>query len=118
MSVCACVIVYACMYNACVCIYIYTYIVLPTYISEQITFGEAGAKIIRANMRNGKLDATVPGKFVQAFFGFCDIRNFSDCTETLQQEVVHCDQELQRELSSPCLSGSLCEYHMITRVTC
>ncbi len=56
----------------------------------QVTFGEAGAKIIRSNMRNGKVDATIPGKFVQAFFGFCDIRNFTECTETLQQEVGVC----------------------------
>jgi len=54
----------------------------------QLGFGEAGAKIITGNMKNGRIDATLPGKVTQAIFGFCDIRNFTDCTEILQGDVV------------------------------
>jgi len=54
----------------------------------QLGFGEAGAKIISGNMKDGAIDATLPGKVRQAIFGFCDIRNFTDCTEVLQGEVV------------------------------
>eukprot|EP00283_Hemiselmis_rufescens_P004835 CAMPEP_0173429376 /NCGR_PEP_ID=MMETSP1357-20121228/8099_1 /TAXON_ID=77926 /ORGANISM="Hemiselmis rufescens, Strain PCC563" /LENGTH=386 /DNA_ID=CAMNT_0014393549 /DNA_START=126 /DNA_END=1286 /DNA_ORIENTATION=+ len=54
----------------------------------QLSFGEAGAKIIQTNMRHGRVDHTCCGKLVQAIFGFCDIRNFTDCTEALQGEVV------------------------------
>jgi hypothetical protein len=63
----------------------------------QVSFGEAGSKIISEHMR--KADAEGPacvnltprantGKHVQAIFGFCDIRNFTDCTEVLQGGVV------------------------------
>jgi class 3 adenylate cyclase len=30
----------------------------------------------------------VPGKKIQACFGFCDIRNFTDATECLQEDVM------------------------------
>jgi class 3 adenylate cyclase len=56
----------------------------------QVGFGEAGATIIRANMANEspKIDPIVPGKRIMGIYGFCDIRNFTDCTECLQEDVM------------------------------
>ena len=52
-------------------------------------FGEAGVKIIADNMANsGDVDPMVPGNKVVAIFGFCDIRQFTDTTEILQEEVM------------------------------
>jgi len=52
-------------------------------------FGEAGSEIISQNMaKGGEVDPMIPGKKVMAIFGFCDIRNFTDATEILQQEVM------------------------------
>ncbi len=52
-------------------------------------FGDAGAEIIAENMRNGgALNPMVPGKKMCAIFGFCDIRNFTDATEVLQEDVM------------------------------
>ena len=43
----------------------------------------AGANIIQHNMRHGqvRVNSDVPGRVVNAIYGFCDIRNFTDCTE-------------------------------------
>lgn len=56
----------------------------------QIGFGAAGAAIIGKNMASGsgKLNAMVPGKKITAIYGFCDIRQFTDTTECLQEEVM------------------------------
>ncbi|KAA0164978.1 hypothetical protein FNF28_03602 [Cafeteria roenbergensis] len=56
----------------------------------QVGFGEAGADIIAQNMGQGqgKLNPLVPGKRVDAIFGFCDIRRFTDATECLQEDVM------------------------------
>jgi len=35
-----------------------------------------------------QVNSEVAGKVVHAIFGFCDIRNFTDCTEVLQVDVV------------------------------
>ena len=52
-------------------------------------FGEAGAKIIADNMaKTGDVDPMIPGTKVVAIFGFCDIRQFTDTTEVLQEEVM------------------------------
>ncbi|CBZ51078.1 putative adenylyl cyclase [Neospora caninum Liverpool] len=53
-------------------------------------FGEAGAEIIAKNMKNadGGLNAMLDGKKLQAIFGFCDIRNFTDATEILKEKVM------------------------------
>ena len=52
-------------------------------------FGEAGSFVISQNISNeGDLVATMPGKKTLAIFGFCDIRNFTDTTEILQEEVM------------------------------
>jgi hypothetical protein len=47
-------------------------------------FGEAGSKIIAANMAGGgEINPMMPGQKIIAIFGFCDIRNFTDATEVL-----------------------------------
>jgi len=54
-------------------------------------FGEAGSLIIASNMKGGQsaeITAMVPGRRVNAIFGFCDIRNFTDATEILQDAVM------------------------------
>lgn len=54
-----------------------------------IGFGEAGSEIIAANMQaGGEVNPMLPGKKILAIFGFCDIRNFTDATEVLQQGVM------------------------------
>ena len=30
----------------------------------------------------------IPGRRVEAVYSFCDIRNFTDCTECLQEKVI------------------------------
>ena len=53
-----------------------------------IGFGDAGAEIIGENMKNGgELNPMVPGRKVNAIFGFCDIRQFTETTEVLQEQV-------------------------------
>lgn len=55
----------------------------------QIGFGEAGTEIIRQNIsKGGKLNAVIPGRKMTGIFGFCDIRQFTDATECLQEEVM------------------------------
>lgn len=52
-------------------------------------FGEAGSEIIVQNMKGkGEIDPLIPGSKIMAVFGFCDIRNFTDATEVLQEEVM------------------------------
>ena len=46
-------------------------------------------QVIGNNLRsNGEVDPIQPGHRVTAIFGFCDIRQFTDTTEVLQQEVM------------------------------
>jgi hypothetical protein len=54
-------------------------------------FGEAGAEIISKNIGNKfdvDIDPTIRGKKVMGVYGFCDIRNFTDSTEILQEKVM------------------------------
>ncbi|KAF1790509.1 Nucleotide cyclase [Phytophthora cactorum] len=44
--------------------------------------------IIGKNMGSGDLDPMLPGKKITAIYGFCDIRQFTDTTECLQEEVM------------------------------
>ena len=54
-----------------------------------VGFGEAGTEIIAENMkRSGEINPMIPGRKVVAIFGFCDIRQFTDSTEVLQEEVM------------------------------
>mmetsp|Transcript_19276 Transcript_19276/g.68107 ORF Transcript_19276/g.68107 Transcript_19276/m.68107 type:complete len:865 (-) Transcript_19276:193-2787(-) len=55
----------------------------------QIGFGEAGSTIIQQNMSStGALNPLVKGRKIEGIFGFCDIRQFTDATECLQEEVM------------------------------
>lgn len=52
-------------------------------------FGDAGAEIIAKNVsQGGDVDPMLPGVKQYAVFGFCDIRNFTDSTEVLQEDVM------------------------------
>lgn len=54
-------------------------------------FGEAGAEIIGQNMKGSDstaLNAMIPGRRVEAVFGFCDINNFTEATEVLEDQVM------------------------------
>eukprot|EP00397_Hematodinium_sp_SG-2012_P011350 GEMP01011487.1.p1 GENE.GEMP01011487.1~~GEMP01011487.1.p1 ORF type:complete len:998 (+),score=166.87 GEMP01011487.1:91-3084(+) len=57
-------------------------------------FGEAGAEIIGENLKESQLAgsnsqvAIVPGRRVEAAFLYCDIRNFTEVTEVLQDKVM------------------------------
>lgn len=54
-----------------------------------ICFGEAGGEIIRKNLKKGKdLNPMLPGKKKNAIFGFCDIRQFSDVNDALQEKTM------------------------------
>ena len=55
----------------------------------KVGFGEAGMNIIAKNMSgNNVFDPVIPGIKVFAIFGFCDIRNFTDCCEVLEEETM------------------------------
>jgi class 3 adenylate cyclase len=55
----------------------------------QVGFGEAGMGIIASNMGDGgNFNPVVEGVKVFAIFGFCDIRNFTDCCEVLEEETM------------------------------
>ena len=52
-------------------------------------FGDAGSEIIAKNVsQGGDVDPMLPGMKQYAIFGFCDIRNFTDTTEVLQEDVM------------------------------
>lgn len=53
-------------------------------------FGQAGCKIITYYLvgDNNDLDEKIPGVKVRAIFGFCDIRQFTDATEVLLEDVT------------------------------
>ena len=61
----------------------------------RIGFGEAGAEIIGKNLNmahddgcGNAINLLGHGTKIQSIFGFCDIRNFTDTTECLQEEVM------------------------------
>lgn len=54
-----------------------------------LVFGEAGAEIIAKNMEKGHdVNPMLPGQKSIFIFGFCDIRNFTDATEVLEEGVM------------------------------
>ena len=54
-----------------------------------IVFGSAGAEIIGANIiEEGDMNPMIEGKKKCAIFGFCDIRQFTEVTEVLQEEIL------------------------------
>jgi class 3 adenylate cyclase len=63
----------------------------------QVGFGEAGMGIIASNMGSGgSFDPVVEGTKVFAIFGFCDIRNFTDCCEVLEEETMIFTNQIAR----------------------
>jgi len=75
----------------------------------QLGFGEAGARVISRTLASGTisaLDTNKPGSIVNAFFGFCDIRNFTSLTEVLQADVVKLVNGVARRLHD-----SVVEFH-------
>jgi class 3 adenylate cyclase len=57
----------------------------------RVGFGEAGAAIIARNLQEssgGKLNLLGAGRSIYSIFGFCDVRQFTDTTECLQEEVM------------------------------
>lgn len=54
-----------------------------------VALGEAGMQIVKENLKEGsEFSPMIPGKRIQACFGFCDIRQFTDTTECLQEKVM------------------------------
>ena len=52
-------------------------------------FGEAGSMIISQNIKNSnEVNPMLPGQKAMFIFGFCDIRNFTDATEVLEEKVM------------------------------
>ena len=56
----------------------------------QIGFGEAGASIIAMNLDDTTqtIQPIVPGRRMMGLFGFCDVRNFTNATECLQEDIM------------------------------
>jgi len=55
----------------------------------QLGLGQAGSEIVSRNMDStGEFNALVDGKRVEAIFGFCDIRNFTDCCEVFNEQTM------------------------------
>merc|ERR1719298_330736 len=57
----------------------------------QLGFGGAGHEIISANLANSEsaqLDLMIRGKKKECAYGFCDIRQFTDTVECLQDQVM------------------------------
>ena len=57
----------------------------------RVVFGEAGADIIANNMggtKGGNISLLGNGVKIESIFGFCDVRQFTDTTECLQEEVM------------------------------
>lgn len=60
----------------------------------KVGFGEAGAAIIAKNLlespgnSGGRLNLMGSGTMIRSIFGFCDVRQFTDTTECLQEEVM------------------------------
>ena len=65
-----------------------------------VGFGEAGITIIARNLMRGKFDPVQPGKKITAIFGFCDIRNFTDCCEVLREAVMIFTNQIARIVHS------------------
>ena len=66
-----------------------------------IVFGEAGGEIIANNLGDsGKIDSLNKGKKIVGIFGFCDIRNFTDATEELQEGIMVFVNEIARVVHS------------------
>ena len=56
----------------------------------RVCFGQAGSNVIARNLISStqKLNIMGPGTQINAIFGFCDIRQFTNTTECLQEDVM------------------------------
>jgi len=54
----------------------------------RVGFGAAGTQIIKNCLQGDEIQVITKGKNCVAIFGFCDIRNFTDVTECLQEGVM------------------------------
>jgi class 3 adenylate cyclase len=54
-----------------------------------IGLGEAGSGLIKNYLgSDAEVDIVMPGEMIMAVYGFCDIRNFTDVTEILEEGVM------------------------------
>lgn len=53
-----------------------------------VGLGSAGTNIIMHNLKDDKLVVKLPGRKIMGIYGFCDIRNFTDATEILGEDVM------------------------------
>lgn len=74
----------------------------------KVGFGSAGVEIIRNNLQKGQrmntLNLTSQGITVSCIFLFCDIRQFTDATECLQEEVFVFTNKIAAVIHSICHS--------------
>ena len=72
----------------------------------KVGFGSAGVEIIRNNLLRGQgknmLILTTQGSTVSCIFLFCDIRQFTDATECLQEEVFVFTNRIAAVIHSIC----------------
>ena len=55
----------------------------------RVGFGEAGASVIANCLgTSGRLNLIADGVMIRSIFGFCDVRQITDTTECLQEEVM------------------------------
>lgn len=72
----------------------------------KVGFGSAGVEIIRGGLQKGqsKIMLTQRGSTVSCIFLFCDIRQFTDATECLQEEVFVFTNRIAAVVHSICHS--------------
>mmetsp|Transcript_22930 Transcript_22930/g.37765 ORF Transcript_22930/g.37765 Transcript_22930/m.37765 type:complete len:1179 (-) Transcript_22930:80-3616(-) len=74
----------------------------------KVGFGSAGVEIIRNNLERGRkkdvLELSRQGTTVSCIFLFCDIRQFTDATECLQEEVFVFTNKIAAVVHSICNS--------------
>lgn len=74
----------------------------------KVGFGSAGVEIIRNNLERGRkkdvLELSKQGTTVSCIFLFCDIRQFTDATECLQEEVFVFTNKIAAVVHSICNS--------------
>ncbi|KAL3937309.1 MAG: hypothetical protein SGBAC_007561 [Bacillariaceae sp.] len=74
----------------------------------KVGFGSAGVEIIRNNLQKGQKTNTLilneQGSTVSCIFLFCDIRQFTDATESLQEEVFVFTNRIAAVVHSICHS--------------
>ena len=72
----------------------------------KVGFGSAGVEIIRKSLEKGQsrnmLLLSSQGTSVSCIFLFCDIRNFTDATECLQEEVFVFTNRIAAVVHSHC----------------